>query len=516
MLTLRSRNKGVTEIQALKLQVQQLIKAKEAAEKAAAHNVASATSEQPSDVTAVTNIPAADGSTSAPAADGAAMARSAPDLMARSLPVQDPLSNIQNAGSAVTAARSFMVRTASVPEPQSRTNSAAAPLAAASNVRQRSNIPPQNQSTSPAAVSQSLDLQTLGLPSDLESNSDSEDKLLRHLGRCADAVTKLSDEIERATQRWRYRRRYQRHGLTPAFETAHSAMKKLRKLEVDLEVSDGDGNASSCLEEKQYTMPSSRQSRRSRRNQGESERDRSAHKRPRGIHLAEANVAGLASVRHIGEMKSRMRRRSRGRGTRSSSHSDSTYDWASPKPYKDQSPRRRGGRTATAALTSIGVDALVERHRPRSRSRDRSRSRSRIRTGLPIATAGLGGAALAGLYEKHKASKETTPLDSMDEVSGLSYFARPDRRSSNLDQPLGASDAAQKAQIINNSQSERRENRVKIVDPPTSEDEDKKIKGVLRKSTQKFPDNSDVMSEGVALSQDVRAPYPTYILYWHD
>ena len=43
----------------------------------------------------------------------------------------------------------------------------------------------------------------------------------------------------------------------------------------------------------------------------------------------------------------------------------------------------------------------------RSKSRGgRHRSKSRLQQGVPIAAVGLGGAALAGLYEKNKANKE--------------------------------------------------------------------------------------------------------------
>jgi len=61
---------------------------------------------------------------------------------------------------------------------------------------------------------------------------------------------------------------------------------------------------------------------------------------------------------------------------------------------------------------------------------------------------------------------------------------------------------AQMAQIIDNSLSEKRENRVRIVDPPT-EEEERKPKGILKKPTQKFPEHPNMVREGVAPLKDV-------------
>lgn len=73
------------------------------------------------------------------------------------------------------------------------------------------------------------------------------------------------------------------------------------------------------------------------------------------------------------------------------------------------------------------------------------------------------------------------------------------RRPSILDSSM---DAGLMAQVIDNSQSEKRENRVRIVDPPSEED-DKKPKGILKKPTEKFPENPDAVREGVAPLKDV-------------
>jgi hypothetical protein len=76
------------------------------------------------------------------------------------------------------------------------------------------------------------------------------------------------------------------------------------------------------------------------------------------------------------------------------------------------------------------------------------------------------------------------------------------RRASVLDSSM---DAGLMAQVIDNSQSEKRENRVRIVDPPSEED-DKKPKGILKRPTSKFPEDPNAVREGVAPLKDVRIP----------
>ena len=73
------------------------------------------------------------------------------------------------------------------------------------------------------------------------------------------------------------------------------------------------------------------------------------------------------------------------------------------------------------------------------------------------------------------------------------------RRASVLDSSM---DAGLMAQVIDNSQSEKRENRVRIVDPP-SDEEDKKPKGILKRPTSKFPKDPNAVREGVAPLKDV-------------
>jgi hypothetical protein len=72
------------------------------------------------------------------------------------------------------------------------------------------------------------------------------------------------------------------------------------------------------------------------------------------------------------------------------------------------------------------------------------------------------------------------------------------RRPSILDMPM----MDEPFQIIDNSESSKRENRVRIVDPPT-EEEERKPKGILKRPTPKFPEDSNNIREGVAPLKDV-------------
>ncbi|KAF1357882.1 hypothetical protein EJ07DRAFT_180498 [Lizonia empirigonia] len=73
---------------------------------------------------------------------------------------------------------------------------------------------------------------------------------------------------------------------------------------------------------------------------------------------------------------------------------------------KHMDPEHRSRRAASVGLASAAVAGLAVRNRSKSRKRKGKRSPSRIRQGVPIAAAGVAGAAVTGLYEKHKAKKE--------------------------------------------------------------------------------------------------------------
>ncbi|RMZ79442.1 hypothetical protein DV738_g3344, partial [Chaetothyriales sp. CBS 135597] len=74
-----------------------------------------------------------------------------------------------------------------------------------------------------------------------------------------------------------------------------------------------------------------------------------------------------------------------------------------------RNPNHRNLRMAEAGAAGAAVTALIEHARSKSRG-GRSRSRSRIRQAVPIVAAGLGTAAIAGLYEKKKAHREAESI----------------------------------------------------------------------------------------------------------
>ncbi|KAF3051303.1 hypothetical protein E8E11_002658 [Didymella keratinophila] len=74
-------------------------------------------------------------------------------------------------------------------------------------------------------------------------------------------------------------------------------------------------------------------------------------------------------------------------------------------------------------LASAAVAGLVERNRSKSRKRKGKRSPSRIRQGVPIAAAGVAGAALTGLYENRKAKKEASRARSVAETAAVAGVA---------------------------------------------------------------------------------------------
>ncbi|KAK5114533.1 hypothetical protein LTR62_002468 [Meristemomyces frigidus] len=94
-------------------------------------------------------------------------------------------------------------------------------------------------------------------------------------------------------------------------------------------------------------------------------------------------------------------------------------------------PEHRNRRIAQAGLASAAAAGLWERVRSKSRGAGgRDRSKSKVRQAIPVVASGLGGAALAGLYEKNKASKEATKAAVIEqEKEGLRRRARSRSRS---------------------------------------------------------------------------------------
>jgi len=141
-----------------------------------------------------------------------------------------------------------------------------------------------------------------------------------------------------------------------------------------------------------------------------------------------------------------------------------------------------------------------DRERRRREREQRQREKDEREFAEPKLNAGIG---LTGINEQPpppalRRSFEDTP----SEVTASSVSGQPNqalrRKRSILDEPM----TNEPVQIIDNSYSDKRENRVRIVDPPT-EEEERKPKGILKRPTQKFPDHPNTIREGVAPLKDV-------------
>jgi len=113
---------------------------------------------------------------------------------------------------------------------------------------------------------------------------------------------------------------------------------------------------------------------------------------------AAALAAAAIAANSMGKNKDNDDRRSRSRHRRGSSD-DSGVDDARNKSHRNK-------RMAEAAGAGALVAGLVEKARSKSRSR-KGEQPSLARQAIPVVAAGLGSAALAGVYENRKAKKET-------------------------------------------------------------------------------------------------------------
>lgn len=161
---------------------------------------------------------------------------------------------------------------------------------------------------------------------------------------------------------------------------------------------------------------------------------------------------------------------------------------------------------ASAAQRAADADPDRERRKREREQRQRERELRNGGSNVP--------------YPDSNSSSNTIPIpsgtrgsfdrDDVSNVTGMTGTTAHDsvlpdlhRKPSILDRPM----TDEPYQIIDNSQSDRRENRVRIVDPPT-EQEDKRPKGILKKPTEKFPEDNHAIREGVAPLKDVSGfPY---------
>jgi hypothetical protein len=60
------------------------------------------------------------------------------------------------------------------------------------------------------------------------------------------------------------------------------------------------------------------------------------------------------------------------------------------------------------------------------------------------------------------------------------------------------------ATTVDHTESTSRENRVRIVEPPSDREDSQPIKGILKRPTQKFPEDPNPVREGVKPLKEVR------------
>lgn len=161
--------------------------------------------------------------------------------------------------------------------------------------------------------------------------------------------------------------------------------------------------------------------------------------------------------------------------------------------------QRELGRASDDRQGSSDSDADRERRRREREQRQREKEERQLRE--PKLDAGVG---ITNAFESTAPPPQLRNFDAESQSTAHSRTTEAERelkrKPSILDEPM----YNEPAQIIDNSLSEKRENRVRIVDPPT-EEEEKKPKSILKKPTEKFPEEPNAVREGVAPLKDVRA-----------
>ncbi|TKA47267.1 hypothetical protein B0A54_02745 [Friedmanniomyces endolithicus] len=187
-------------------------------------------------------------------------------------------------------------------------------------------------------------------------------------------------------------------------------------------------------------------------------------------------------------------------------HEDKHVEMPHPPNDADEDYRRRMEQVQRELGRAPGTEERgstestdPDRERRRREREQRQREKDEREFAEPKLNAGIG---LTGINEQPpppalRRSFEDTPSEvTASSVSGLPNQALRRKRSI-LDEPM----TNEPVQIIDNSYSDKRENRVRIVDPPT-EEEERKPKGILKRPTQKFPDHPNTIREGVAPLKD--------------
>ncbi|KAI5362020.1 hypothetical protein Slin15195_G056690 [Septoria linicola] len=164
----------------------------------------------------------------------------------------------------------------------------------------------------------------------------------------------------------------------------------------------------------------------------------------------------------------------------------------------EQVQRELGVASNAQRPEELDPDRERRRREREQRQRDREMRNGSVSAGYPDSSSGSTAAAPAG------PTRRSFERDDVSNVTGMTGTSAHDsvlpelhRKPSILDRPM----TDEPYQIIDNSQSDRRENRVRIVDPPT-EAEDRRPKGILKKPTEKFPEDNNAIREGVAPLKD--------------
>ncbi|RMD41613.1 hypothetical protein DV735_g3525, partial [Chaetothyriales sp. CBS 134920] len=146
---------------------------------------------------------------------------------------------------------------------------------------------------------------------------------------------------------------------------------------------------------------------RRRRSRSRSE-SRSKLKTWGAVGLGAAALAAAAAIaqRKMADKNERSPPRGRSESRRRSASVHELANDPNAPPDDVRNPQHRNLRIAEAGAAGAAVTALIDH----ARSNGRSRSRSRIRQAVPVVAAGLGSAAIAGLYEKKKANKEAEAI----------------------------------------------------------------------------------------------------------
>ena len=179
-------------------------------------------------------------------------------------------------------------------------------------------------------------------------------------------------------------------------------------------------------------------------------------------------------------------------------HEDRAPSFAAPPAMDpDEDYRRRMEqvqRELGRAPEERSFDSDPDRERRRREREQRQRDRD-VRNG-DASTVGTASTFDTAPSSRAPVSFEEGSVDGTNSTTTSRPGLR--RRPSALDEPMDNVPV----QIIDNSMSDRRENRVRIVDPPT-EEEERRPKGILKKPTSKFPDYPNAIREGVAPLKDV-------------